>query len=104
MLLAGAKGHGETGHKMGSSYWLHAGRETDRSGECFSLAQRGMAGRVGRQSVMWSKFKKEGQISYIGCLKSNDTLTIYLAKALSGFQFVLSTFLFFHHEPGSIVY
>jgi len=35
MLLAGAKGHGETGHKMGSSYWLHAGRETDRSRECF---------------------------------------------------------------------
>ncbi len=41
---------------------------------------------------------------YIGCLKSNDTLTIYLAEALSCFQFVLSTFLSFHHETGSIVY
>ncbi len=41
---------------------------------------------------------------YIGCLKSNDTLTIYLAEAMSFFLFVLSTFLFFHNEPGSIVY
>ena len=40
----------------------------------------------------------------IGCLKSYDTLTIYLVEALSCFQFVLSTILFFHHEPGSIVY
>jgi hypothetical protein len=39
-----------------------------------------------------------------GCLKSNDTLAIYLAEAISFFQFVLSTFLFFHNEPGSIVY
>ncbi len=31
---------------------------------------------------------------YIGCLKNNDTLTIYLAEAISFFQFVLRTFLF----------
>jgi len=45
-----------------------------------------------------------GKFRYIGCLKSNDTLTIYLAEAISFFQFVLGTFLFFHNEPGSIVY
>jgi len=49
-----------------------------------------------------SDFNADGHT--IGCLKSNDTLTIYLAEALSCFQFVLSTFLFFHHEHGSIVY
>jgi len=45
-----------------------------------------------------------GEKYSIGCLKSNDTLTIYLAQAISFFTFVLSTFLFFHKEPGSIVY
>ena len=43
-----------------SSYLLHAGREADRSGECCNLAQRGMAGRVGRNSVHVTQNLKKG--------------------------------------------
>ena len=39
---------------------LHAGREADRSGECCNLAQRGMAGRVGRNSVHVTQNLKTG--------------------------------------------
>ncbi len=59
--------------------------------------------RVPAMSSLRDVLAHDGDLC-IGCLKSNDTLTIYLAEALSCFQFVLSTFLFFHHEPCSIVY
>ncbi len=58
--VAWRKGTWRAGPKDKSSYWLHAGRETNQSGKCCSLAQWGMAGRAGRQSVMWLKIQKRG--------------------------------------------
>jgi hypothetical protein len=49
------KGHGGTGHKAGLPIGCGQGRETDRYMECCRLAQRDMAGRVGRHRAILSR-------------------------------------------------
>jgi hypothetical protein len=55
MMLPGAKGHGGPGQKTGLPIGCVWGGETDRSRECCRLAQRDMAGRVGRHRAILSR-------------------------------------------------
>ncbi len=55
------------------------------------------AGQISETGILYSIrawFINQTGRSCIGCLKSNDTLTIYLAEAIFFFQFILSTCLF----------
>jgi hypothetical protein len=63
----------------------------------------GNSGSQAQRRHVVIRARKIGLNPYIGCLKSNDTLTIYLAQAISFFPFVLRTFLYFYNVPGSIV-
>jgi hypothetical protein len=53
--VAWRKGTWRAGPKDRSSYWLCVGGETDRSRECCRLAQRDMAGWVGRHLAILSR-------------------------------------------------
>jgi hypothetical protein len=55
MMLPCAKGHGGPGQQTGLPIGCGQGRETDRYMECCRLAQRDMAGRVGRHRAILSR-------------------------------------------------